>query len=243
MFQFTKGKGIKSHRATVFAILLTFLAFYEVTAVIKPGSISNREAISLYQTIEFNDAPPSFDLFFHALAGFQQIKNQNLLSAKDIITIIDFRLSANQKRLWVIDLKNKKLLFHSLTAHGRNSGDVFARHFSNTSNSNQSSLGFYVTGKTYIGKHGMSLKLHGVEPGINDKAEARAIVMHGADYVSESHIKKFGRLGRSFGCPAVPVELQESIIKTLANGTCLLIYYPDPHYLANTKFKSAVEAL
>ena len=140
--------------------------------------------------------------------------------------------------MWVIDLKNKKLLFHTLTAHGKNSGDVFARNFSNTPNSNQSSLGFYVTGNTYHGKHGISLKLHGVESGINDKAEVRAIVMHGANYVSEAHIKQFGRLGRSFGCPAVPVELHKQIITEMANKTCLFIYYPDPNYTTSTKFQN-----
>ena len=192
----------------------------------------------LYQTIEFNNLPPSYDVFNRALNGYYKLKKANVVSTKEILTIIDFNRSANEKRLWVIDLKNKKVLFHTLTAHGRNSGAERAQFFSNTRNSNQSSLGFYITGNTYIGKHGTSLKLHGVEPGINDNAEARAIVMHGAEYVSEAHIKKYGRLGRSFGCPAVPVELHEELIDALANKTCLFIYYSDPIYLAQTTFKS-----
>jgi hypothetical protein len=191
---------------------------------------------ALYQSLDLqgNEAPP-FDVFSAGLAGYQELETQYNLAAKSILTLIDFRRSANEKRLWVIDLKNKKLLYHSLTAHGRNSGDIFARSFSNTPNSNQSSLGFYVTGKTYIGKHGVSLKLHGVETGFNDNAEARAIVMHGADYVSESFIKKYGRLGRSLGCPAVPMELHKKIIAHLAEGTCLFIFYPDPTYVASSK--------
>jgi len=192
---------------------------------------------ALYHTIEFNNSSPSYEAFNHALNGYYKLKKANLISPKEIITIIDFKRSANQKRLWVIDVKNKKVLFHTLTAHGRNTGDEHAQFFSNTRNSNQSSLGFFITGSTYIGKHGTSLKLHGIEPGINDNAETRAIVMHGAEYVSESHIKKYGRLGRSFGCPAVPVELHEALINTLANKTCLFIYYPDPIYFAQTAFK------
>jgi L,D-transpeptidase catalytic domain len=193
---------------------------------------------TIYHAIEFNRAPPSYEVFYRALNGYAKLKKANLISPKEILTIIDFKRSANEKRLWVIDLKNKKVLFHTLAAHGRNSGDEHAQFFSNTRNSNQSSLGFYVTGITYTGKHGTSLKLHGVEPGINDNAEARAIVMHGAEYVSESHIKKYGRLGRSFGCPAVPVELHEQLITALANKTCLFIYYPDPVYVAQTAFKN-----
>lgn len=211
--------------------LLTFL----LTAFNFPSNEKD-EAAALYQLIDLQgkEAPP-FDVFSAGLAGYQELETQYNLAAKRILTLIDFRRSANEKRLWVIDLKNKKLLYHSLTAHGRNSGDIFARSFSNTPNSNQSSLGFYVTGKTYIGKHGISLKLHGVEAGINDNAEARAIVMHGADYVSESFIKTYGRLGRSFGCPAVPMALHKKIIPQLADGTCLFIFYPDPTYTSSSQ--------
>jgi hypothetical protein len=192
---------------------------------------------SLYYSIDFtNEDPPEYDVFQHALIGYFQLERLHQLSDKGILTLIDFRKSANSKRLWVIDLINKKLLYYSLTAHGRNTGDVFATKFSNKHNSHQSSLGFYITGNTYIGKHGISLKLFGVESGINDQAEARAIVIHGADYVSDDYIKKVGRLGRSFGCPAIPMELHENIIKQLAGKTCLFIYYPDSEYLSKTRF-------
>lgn len=201
-------------------------------------SVNEAEATALYDAIDFRgDTPPAFDVFYRAMIGYHSFEISRQLSAKSILTIIDFRKSANEKRLWVIDLKNKRLLYHELTAHGRNSGNVFARNFSNTPNSNQSSLGFYITGKTYIGKHGISLKLHGVENGINDMAEARAIVMHGADYVSESYIQKFGRLGRSFGCPAVRMGLHKELIPLLAGGTCLFIFYPDAAYLSKSKFQ------
>jgi len=191
-----------------------------------------------YDSIDFGSAEkPNFEMFSLALAGYQKLVEDNKLVKQDILTLIDFSKSANQKRLWIIDLKNNKVLKHTLVAHGRNTGEEYAGKFSNTPESNQSSLGFYVTGATYIGKHGTSLKLHGLEKGINDNAEKRAIVMHAAEYVSESFIKRVGRLGRSQGCPAVPVEEHKEIIKTLANGTCLFIYYPDLTYFQNSTLR------
>jgi hypothetical protein len=205
-------------------------------------SFDEEEVVALYNTIDFqNDDRPQFDIFQRALAGYFTLEQSGRLSSKSILTIIDFRKSANEKRMWVINLKSKKVLFHVLTAHGRNTGNLFAETFSNTPNSNQSSLGFYITGQKYIGKHGISLKLHGVEKGINDMAEARAIVMHGADYVSELYIKKYGRLGRSFGCPAVPMGLHKDIIPMLSGGTCLFIFYPDVRYLAESKFNNLAD--
>jgi hypothetical protein len=191
----------------------------------------------LYWTIDFGDhEKPPYDVFHRAMAGYMQLRSSNKLSEKELLTIIDFRKSGNEKRLWVVDLKNKKLLYHTLVAHGRNSGELYARRFSNTPDSYQSSLGFYVTGTPYAGKHGLSLRLTGVEAGVNDKAEARAIVLHGADYVSERFIKKTGRLGRSHGCPAVPLDVHREIASLLAGKTCLFIYYPDPDYLSRTGF-------
>lgn len=192
---------------------------------------------SLYQSVHFNELEkPGYDLFERAMIGFYKLKCEQKLSDKDLLTIIDFRKSANEKRLWTLDLKTRKVLFHTLVAHGQNTGEVFAEKFSNRKGSHQSSLGFYVTKDTYIGKHGISLKLHGAEPGINDLAEARAIVMHGADYVSEEFIERVGRLGRSHGCPAVPAPLAEEIVTTLAGNTCLFIYYPEYRYLAQTAY-------
>ncbi|HEX6224673.1 MAG TPA: murein L,D-transpeptidase catalytic domain family protein [Chryseolinea sp.] len=221
--------------------ILVSIAVKNVNASFKRPADFDTQVLTLFQKIKFNGTPPPYDLFYRAFTGYSKLKKQNLLSAKEILTVIDFRISGNEKRLWVIDLKNETLLFHVLTAHGRNSGNVFAKTFSNTINSNQSSLGFYVTGNKYIGKHGISLKLRGVEKGINDNAEARAIVMHAADYVSESHIKKYGRLGRSFGCPAVPVDGHKEIIDTLSQGTCLFIYYPDTDYLTRTAIKGTAD--
>ncbi len=202
-----------------------------------PGRSGDEAISALYEDIDFGTAErPDWELFNRALQGYYQLKESNRLSENEIVTVIDFRKSSNEKRLWVIDIGNKKLLFHTLVAHGRNTGDVYARKFSNVHESYQSSLGFYVTGNTYIGKHGISLLLQGVEKGINDQAEARAIVMHGADYVSEAYIKKAGRLGRSFGCPSVPMGIHKEMVKQLAGGTCLFIYYPDQDYLSKSTF-------
>lgn len=140
--------------------------------------------------------------------------------------MVDFSLSSKENRLWVIDLNKNTILFQSLVAHGRNSGNEFADEFSNKPESHQSSLGLYLTGETYIGKHGYSLRLDGQEKGINSNARDRAIVIHGADYVSENFIKQHGRLGRSFGCPSLPNEVSKEIIDAIKDKSCLFVYYP-----------------
>jgi hypothetical protein len=142
------------------------------------------------------------------------------------------------KRLWVIDLEKREVLFNILVAHGRNSGDVVPDRFSNKHNSLQSSLGFYITGSTYIGKHGLSLLLEGLEHDINDQAKRRSIVVHGADYVSEKYVKYTGRIGRSQGCPAVSMSVHKQLINLIKNQTCIFIYAPDKDYFQNTKLLS-----
>ncbi|MFV8359503.1 murein L,D-transpeptidase catalytic domain family protein [Flavobacterium sp. LS1P3] len=170
-------------------------------------------------------ALPKLESFAEALKGYYSLKEQGLIK-KDILTLIDFSLSSNTKRLWVIDLLTGDILFHSLVAHGRNTGNEFASNFSNSAESYKSSLGFYATGEIYNGKHGMSLKLDGLEKGVNDNARVRGVVMHAADYVSNSFIKNNHRLGRSQGCPAVPVELSKDIISAIKNKSCFFIYHP-----------------
>ncbi len=193
----------------------------------------------IYSLFESEEEMPSFDVFMKAMKGYHQLKSNGQLLKEHILTIVDFRLSSNTKRLWIIDLKEKKVLHHTLVAHGRNTGDEFAEKFSNTPESHQSSLGFYVTGETYIGKHGTSLYLDGMEKNINDNARERYIVMHGADYVSESFIKQNGRLGRSFGCPSIPREVEADIISLIADKSCLFIYYPESNYEKQSAFINA----
>ena len=170
-------------------------------------------------------ALPKLESFAVALKGYYSLKEKGLIK-NDILTIIDFSMSSNSKRLWVIDLITGNVLFNSLVAHGRNTGEEFASSFSNANESYKSSLGFYSTGEIYNGKHGMSLRLDGLEKGVNDNARARGVVMHAADYVSDSFIKNNRRLGRSQGCPAVPNELSKEIINVIKDKSCFFIYHP-----------------
>ena len=183
-------------------------------------------AITTYNELNINsDKTPSFESFSIALEGFYKLKEKGMVT-KDILTLIDFSKSSNTKRLWVINLTTNEVLFNTLVAHGRNTGEEFANYFSNKAESYQSSLGFYATAEVYTGKHGLSLRLDGLQKGLNDKARERAVVVHGADYVSESFIKNHKRLGRSQGCPALPVEMNEKIINVIKEKSCLFIYHP-----------------
>ena len=147
----------------------------------------------------------------------------NLINKK-VLTLIDFSKPSTEERLFIIDVENRKLLFQTFVAHGKNSGVNIATRFSNRSGSLKSSLGFFITAETYYGKHGYSLRLDGMEKGINDNARKRAIVVHGAKYVSDDFIRKYNRLGRSWGCPAVSDDLSKEIIDLIKDGSCLFIY-------------------
>lgn len=174
------------------------------------------------------------DVFKKALIGYYNLKKTQVLSAqKAVLTIIDFSKKSSQKRLWIVDLANNKLLFNTLVAHGQGSGMDMATSFSNQPNSHQSSLGFYVTSVTYQGKHGLSMRLEGMDKGFNTNAMSRAVVVHGADYVSESFVKTHGRLGRSHGCPALPTDLTKTIINVIKGQTCLFINGPAEKYNSN----------
>lgn len=196
------------------------------------------ETQNLYNSIRSHSATmPAFEVFSKAIAGFNRLK-QNGTIKKDLLTVIDFSKSSNTKRLWIIDMAKQTVLYNTLVAHGRNSGDEYATAFSNAASSYQSSLGFYATGEIYNGKHGESLRLDGLEKGINNNARARAVVMHAADYVSEGFIKAHNRLGRSQGCPALPNHLNKEVIKLIQGKSCLFIYHPSKSYVAASKLLS-----
>ena len=161
---------------------------------------------------------------------------QGKVKRRDLLTVIDYSLPSSQPRLWVFDLESRKLLFRELVAHGKNSGGDLANFFSNASGSLATSLGLFVTGGTYFGSNGYSLRLKGLEEGVNDMAFERAIVMHGAPYVSRAAIKALGRLGRSWGCPAVRAEIAEKLIDAIRGGTAIFAYYPDQQWLASSAF-------
>ncbi|WP_313028530.1 murein L,D-transpeptidase catalytic domain family protein [Soonwooa sp.] len=202
-------------------------------------------AETIYNSISFegNDVL-NFEVFNKAYLGFQNLKKSGALNEDArLLSICDFSLSSNKKRLWVIDVETKTVLFNSLVAHGKGTGEEFATNFSNTENSHQSSLGFYVTETTYNGDNGYSLRLVGMDKGYNDAAMKRAIVMHGADYVSEDFIKSEKRLGRSWGCPAVPRALAAPIIDRIKDKSCLFIYYPDQNYLSQSQWLKVAEPL
>jgi L,D-transpeptidase catalytic domain len=191
-------------------------------------------ALSLYERLELNKLGLSVDAMKYAYKGYDQLRQKGALPNSDILTIVDFSQSSRKKRLYIIDMANDKVLMNTYVAHGKNTGLDNATKFSNIPESLQSSLGFYVTKGTYFGKHGLSLRLDGKEKGWNDKAEARAIVVHGADYIGE-HRKNSAYMGRSFGCPAVPRELSAKMINLVKDGTCLFIYHPSNRYLQDSK--------
>lgn len=158
------------------------------------------------------------------------------VGSKQVLAVIDYSRPSTEKRLWVFDLASRKLLFNEHVAHGKNSGENFSRTFSNTVGSEMSSIGLFVTGATYQGKNGLSLRLEGLDKGFNDSSMERAIVMHGADYVNPAMSPRLGRLGRSQGCPAVRREVAKPMIEALQGGALLFSWYPDPAWLASSRF-------
>lgn len=184
-----------------------------------------------YDELHLDSVGLSLQAFTTAVKGYENLLEKGLLDNPGLLTIIDFSQSSKNKRLYVLDLLTNRILFNTYVAHGRKSGAEYARAFSNRAHSNKSSIGFYVTGHTYTGGEGYSLRLEGLDKGFNDKALSRDIVLHGSWYVNEQFLSSNGLLGRSLGCPAVPMEEHEQIIDRVKDGSCLFIYYPDKNYL------------
>lgn len=194
------------------------------------------EKMPLYDSLDLGALGLSRQAFEYALMGFNNLLDAGKIKKDNLLSILDFSLPSGKKRLFVIDLATGQLVFNTYAAHGRNSGTSVATKFSNKMNSYQSSLGFYITGDTYTGKHGTSLRLQGEEKGINDNALARGIVMHSASYVDESIIASQGFIGRSQGCPALPGNVYKDVIDKIKNGSCLFLYSPDKFYTSHSKF-------
>lgn len=184
---------------------------------------------------ELNTTMPSESAFLRGMTGYNKLAAQNKIQNK-LLTIVDFSLPSTEKRMWILDMDTKKVLFNTYVAHGQGTGGNMATKFSNTSNSHQSSLGFYVTAETYYGKNGLSLFIDGMEKGFNSNARNRYVVIHGADYATEGFIKSRGRLGRSYGCPAVPTKLSKEIINTIKGKSCLFIYGNNENYLEKSQY-------
>ena len=191
----------------------------DVTALRELSPAEEQEIMQLYGDCGL-EGKLRYDIFRRAITGSREFDFEK----ENLITIIDFTRPSTDKRFHVIDLENRKVLFSTYVSHGVNTGENYAVEFSNEEGSRKSSLGFYRTAETYEGKHGYSLRLDGLQEGINERARERYIVIHSADYVSEEFIEKHGRLGRSWGCPALPVHLSDDIIDAIKEGSCLFIY-------------------
>lgn len=184
-----------------------------------PALASFKDDVSgLYQSLHLEG-----EVSYHAFADAYRHFSQHH-SAKPVMTLIDYGKPSTEKRFWVINVKTRDVLFRSYVSHGKNSGNVYAKTFSNRVNSLQTSLGIYRAAETYHGKHGYSLRLDGLSEGLNDKARERAIVIHGADYANPAMIEQSGRLGRSWGCPALPTDLSTRVIDVIKNGTFIYAF-------------------
>ena len=218
-------------RRIIFSVILwciPFAAFRAGSSSLVNEMAKVDECEELYEVMQL-DGVVNPVAFRQAVAGYNKIEQRK----RDILTLIDFSKPSTEKRLFVFDMRQRKLLFSSVVAHGRNSGGNYATSFSNAVGSYKSSLGFYLTGSTYRGKNGYSLLLDGLEKGINDCARERAIVVHGAAYANPS-VSRGGRLGRSFGCPALPQALTKPIINTIKGGSVLFIYANNKEYMAKS---------
>jgi hypothetical protein len=189
---------------------------------------------SLYTEMSLEKQGLNYDAFRYGIIGFNNLKLEGKLKNLNLISIIDFTKKSTEKRFYTLDLAQRKVVFHSLVSHGKNTGENEAKQFSNVSHSNQSSLGFYITGETYVGSKGYSLRLDGADGVFNSNMRSRAVVMHEADYVSEDWIKRYGRLGRSQGCPALPKELSRKVIDTIKDKSLIFAYFKDDTYLSSS---------
>ena len=185
-------------------------------------------------------APPRSGIDRHvlalALAAAEQAEADVAVPKPNLLTIIDYSLPSTTPRLWVLDRGTGEVLRRELVAHGSGTGENYATAFSNLEGSRQSSLGLFLTEETYVGRNGYSLRLKGLEPGFNDHARERAIVIHGAPYVSAQFARAHGRLGRSWGCPALPEEVAHDVIDEIQGGSLVFAYYPDTSWLTNSRF-------
>jgi hypothetical protein len=220
-----------------FLLLPNLNAGSKANAVVLPEKIelTSVEYTSnlLYDSLRLNELGLSREAMIYAYSGQQKLVRRGIIENANILTVCDFTQPSNSKRMYIIDVRNFRLLLNTYVAHGMNSGQKYAERFSNRPESLQSSLGFYLTKNTYFGKHGLSLRLIGLEKGFNDKAERRAVVVHGAEYIGDDFGTAF--MGRSYGCPAVPQQVASRVINTIKNGTCLFIYHPSKSYLHGSR--------
>ena len=226
---------VAADKAAVMEKAIRMAAYAEKLAAYKEECrVVKNSAVSLYERMDLEDSGLSQKAFEYAWLGYHNLLKKGLLKKTDVLSICDFSQSSSSQRLYVIDVRNKKVLYRTFVAHGINSGEEYANSFSNQPESCKSSLGFYVTRKTYFGSNGLSLRIDGVDKGFNDNANKRSIVIHGASYVSLRILHKYGVMGTTFGCPAIPTEVSNEIIPLVKNGSCFFIYYPSKKYLSQS---------
>lgn len=211
---------------------------YYHTAIL-PSAVKKKSPIEdislLYSILKLEQKGLSKQAFEYACKGYRRLLKKQIISKEGYLVICDFSQSSNNKRLYLVDMVNNEVLLNTYVAHGRKSGGEYATRFSNKLQSLQSSLGFYVTQNTYYGEHGLSLRMKGLEPGYNDKAYRRRVVVHGADYIGDPWLEKNNYMGRSYGCPAIPDNESNFLINTIKNGSCIFIYHPSKTYLKGSK--------
>jgi hypothetical protein len=212
---------------------ITLVASSTASTIKSEASTVETASSLIYDSLQLGKLGLSKAAMLYAYRGQQYLVEKGLLHNSDILTVCDFSQPSTKKRMYIIDVKNFKVLMNTYVAHGRNSGLEYAERFSNKIESLESSLGFYITKNTYFGKHGLSLKLSGQEKGVNDNAEARDVVVHGAQYIGDQRAEA-AYMGRSFGCPAVPQALAPKVINLIKDGTCLFIYHPSNDYLQSS---------
>lgn len=187
----------------------------------------------LYDSLDLQSVGLSKETVEYAVKGYQKLVDSGLITNPQYLTIVDLSQSSRNKRFYILDMTNDKLAWNTYVAHGKNSGIDRAERFSNSMNSNESSLGFYITKSTYRGKHGLSLRISGLEEGFNDNAEARGVVVHGAPYVNEARAHS-SYMGRSKGCPALPENEYAQVIDIIKGGSVMFVYNPSTDYLGSS---------
>jgi len=221
------------YAANVHKVSATPVTIYKTTS--SSESAIEAESTLLYDEMSLGQMGLAKKAFQYAYRGYKHLVEAGIVSRQNIISVIDFSQSSKNKRLYILDVENKEILMNTFVAHGRNSGKEFATNFSNSLSSLKSSLGFYITKDTYFGEHGLSLRIDGLERGINDNAERRAVVIHGADYLGDRYLSDNPFSGRSWGCPAVPSQLSGQIIDMIKDGTVMFIYHPTKSYLSKSR--------
>lgn len=232
MGRINREKTALRHKTLFFSILIVIL--FAITSSV---FADNYDMLAKTYSSETENLKP--EIVQLALTAHENLEKKGLIQNKEYLTIIDYSMPSSEKRLWVLDLQNQKVLYYTYVAHGKNSGENYSTKFSDDPKSQESSIGVYITKNTYFGHNGNSLVLAGLDKGFNDRAEARGIVMHPAPYVDENILENYGRIGRSWGCPALNPQIAQPIINTIKNGSVMLVYYPDRNWLQKSRYLQA----